>query len=102
MTMQRKDITRGKKSQNGIVAGQAARRGMHSRRDRVLGAAVMEALESRLLRSTVAYNGAVQTYTAPLTGLYEIIAAGAEGGQAAFRGFGPGGSGAVLSGDIML
>jgi hypothetical protein len=75
---------------------------MQSRRDRVLAAAIFETLEARRMLSTVAYTGAIQTYTAPLTGLYEIIAAGAEGGQAASRGFGPGGSGAVLSGDVML
>ena len=54
------------------------------------------------MMSAFAYTGAIQTYTVPLTGIYDITAAGAEGGQAASRGFGPGGSGAVLSGDVML
>ncbi len=54
------------------------------------------------MMSAFTYTGAIQTYTVPLTGIYEITAAGAEGGQAASRGFGPGGSGAVLSGQVML
>ena len=51
--------------------------------------------------SAFAYTGAIQTYTVPLTGIYDITAAGAEGGESA-QLFAPGGFGGILSGDVML
>ena len=52
--------------------------------------------------SAFAYTGAIQTYTVPLTGIYDITAAGAEGGEAWAHGLSAGGLGAVLSGEVML
>jgi hypothetical protein len=49
------------------------------------------------------YSGSVVTYTVTTTGVYNIIAAGAQGGSggAGIIG-GPGGLGAVVGGDVFL
>jgi len=46
-----------------------------------------------------AYSGAVTTYTITTSGLYDITAAGAQGGSTYFS---PGGNGAVIGGDLLL
>src|SRR5580704_8986372 len=51
------------------------------------------------------YSGTVVTYTIPTTGVYDIVAAGAQGGNGAnFLPliFGQGGLGAIVSGDVFL
>jgi VCBS repeat-containing protein len=56
---------------------------------------------------TYTYAGKIVTFTAPATGIYDIVAYGAEGGGIAadpaigFRGA-PGGLGAEIGGDVML
>jgi hypothetical protein len=49
---------------------------------------------------TFDFSGTVITYTIPATGVYEIVAAGAQGG--ASNSGTPGGLGAVMSGDVFL
>jgi hypothetical protein len=61
---------------------------------------VFELLETRQLMTAFGFSGSVETYTVPATGLYEISAAGAQGGS---RTGGPtGGVGAVLTGEVTL
>ena len=67
-----------------VVGGSQGRPKSSRRRQQALRVAI-EAMEPRLLMSAFAYTGAIQTYTVPVTGIYDITAAGAEGGQAAPR-----------------
>jgi hypothetical protein len=49
---------------------------------------------------TFEFSGAVVTYTIPMTGVYHIVAAGAQGGTS--NSGTPGGLGALMSGDVFL
>lgn len=53
------------------------------------------------LGDSFSYTGSAQTFIAPVTGLYEIVAYGAQGG-AASSGRGTGGLGAEIGGDLLL
>lgn len=48
------------------------------------------------------YSGSVVTYTIPTTGVYDITAAGAQGGNSLAGGSGVGGLGANIGGDVTL
>ena len=75
------------------------------RRWAVIGPAVMEAMETRLLRTAFAYTGTVQTYTVPQTANYNLTVGGAAGAGATNETDTityAGGSGALLSGDVTL
>jgi hypothetical protein len=54
-------------------------------------------------RVSITYTGKLVTFEVPKTGLYQIVAFGAQGGSGAFAGFvGPGGRGAEIGGDFSL
>lgn len=72
-----------------VVGGSQGRPKSSRRRQQAMRVAI-EAMEPRLMLSAFAYTGAIQTYTVPLTGIYDITAAGAEGGESA-QLFAPGG-----------
>ena len=50
---------------------------------------------------TFTYSGSIQTWDVPVSGIYDITAFGAQGGNAA-GGHNPGGNGAEISGDFNL
>ena len=52
------------------------------RRVAAIETAVIEALETRLLRTAFGYTGTVQTYTVPQTANYDLTVGGAAGGNA--------------------
>ena len=93
-----------------VVGGSQGRPKSSRRRQQAMRVAI-EAMEPRLMLSAFAYTGAIQTYTVPRTGVYEITVDGAQGGGSGPSqyvtgvGYGvgaPGGLGAVLSGNVLL
>ncbi len=54
--------------------------------------------------TTFSNTGSIVTYTVPATGIYDIVAYGAQGGPdtASSTGPVPGGQGAEIGGDVML
>jgi hypothetical protein len=51
---------------------------------------------------TFTYTGKIVSYTVPTTGLYEIDAVGASGGNHTYGQGNPGGEGAEVSGEVLL
>jgi hypothetical protein len=61
----------------------------------------LAAVANNARADTFDFSGAIVTYTIPTTGVYDIVAAGAQGGTDG-TGLGTGGLGAVIGGDVLL
>lgn len=64
----------------------------------LVGASAMALAATSAEAVTFVYTGAVQSYTTPAKGIYDVYLAGAKGGDAGF----PGGRGASVEGAIAL
>jgi hypothetical protein len=64
--------------------------------------AMMTAAQADAATTTLTFTGSEVTWTAPTTGVYDILAYGAQGGNHTFAAFVPGGLGAEAGGDVTL